>query len=458
MRILSIAFAAISLLPACLAQSLPDQQNFTNSNYEGFQIYGVSAFYSYTSYEFPGRNSLLPLPANTRMNYGTSGTVGWQRLHGKANFSARYTGGYRGDAQNAGLNSFNHSITLGFTRPLWKKWTVNLSLVGQELDRSQYLFEQSSLGNLAQSQAGFSDMAAALSLGQFSSAQSGLLLGGQSGTTTTRAALLGNRVLMYNGQLSLGYQISTRLSLQIGGFALGGQNRRGDSITNAQTNYIVPRTMGGNAGVTFAYSLTPRTDFSVGIDEIYVNSQLQRSYGTTSTVSLGRKMGQHWFLTAYGGGTFTRQAQSVAGLGPSRQIIYGGSAGFQTKANTLLANYNRSGFDQANAIIGTNTLIGISWAWRLPLSTWRLNASFDRNETSSASLRSLSGWRASGTVSKSLGWNLSLSVNYVYLQSKGVYLGFTNLVDMDGVRVVLGWTPTRRRADTSAVGGNEDDK
>jgi hypothetical protein len=57
-----------------------------------------------------------------------------------------------------------------------------------------------------------------------------------------------------------------------------------------------------------------------------------------------------------------------------------------------------------------------------------------------------------------LGWNLSLTVNYVYMQSKGIYLGIANQVNVDGLRVAIGWAPQRRRAPATLVDAPEDDK
>src|SRR4029077_17058111 len=128
-----------------------------------------------------------------------------------------------------------------------------------------------------------------------------------------RSLLLGDRVLSYSAQASLSYAHSSRLSFHFGSFSAGGQNRPGSQSRMAQQNYVMPRSLGGNAGVGMSYAVSPRTQLGVSLEE---NRQITRylsSYSTIASASVGRKMGMHWFLSGHAGGSFTQVTQQVYG-------------------------------------------------------------------------------------------------------------------------------------------------
>src|SRR5262245_51348071 len=114
-----VAVFGTILISACRGQALSEALSFERGNSEGFHIYGVSTTFSYSSFNFPQNSSQNGLvTADSDMRYGVTGTVGWQRLHGRGNFSARYSGSYNADLQQSNLNSLNHNLMLGFNRKL----------------------------------------------------------------------------------------------------------------------------------------------------------------------------------------------------------------------------------------------------------------------------------------------------------------------------------------------------
>src|SRR6185369_13243080 len=102
------------------------------------------------------------------------------------------------------------------------------------------------------------------------------------------------------------------------------------------------RSIGGTAGVDMSYSLSTRTTLGVGVSQSYVTTSFQKSYATTASASTGRKMGEHWFVSVYGGMSFVESVQQAVGAPPSRQFVGGSSLGFRTYANTFVASYGRS--------------------------------------------------------------------------------------------------------------------
>src|SRR5262245_32892463 len=140
MRKFLLAMAAAGILGRGVqAQGLPDQLNFLNSNLEGIRLFGLSAFTTYSNYDYP--QSRAGLAANWRLNFGASGTIGWQRVHGRTGISARYTASYYANARNTELNNFNHSVQLNLTRLFLRKWMLTVSANAQEINLAQYLFE-----------------------------------------------------------------------------------------------------------------------------------------------------------------------------------------------------------------------------------------------------------------------------------------------------------------------------
>ena len=432
------------LVGAGWTQGLPDQLNFLNSNTEGFHFYGVSAFYAYSTYDF------LPRPITTRVDtrsqYGAGGTVGWQHFRSKLGASVRYSANYDGTVQQSSLNRVNQALVLNLVRPIGVKWSVSLSFSGRDMSLSQTLFEPTSLGSISQSASSFNDLSAALSVGQFSSPQSAVMAGAAAGDLSpTTSALLGSRVLSYAAHLSANYDISSRLSFQIGSFAVGGQRRSGN-VLGVSNNYIVPNTLGGTASLSMSYALSPRTTLGLGVGQNYTRSRYQQATSTSTSASLGRKMGKNWFLTGNLGGSFNQNLNQSLGSTPQRQMTGGGSIGYRTQTHTFLARYVRSGFDAITAVTGANTNYAGAWSWRRPRSSWGFHASYTRNQTSNTGFSNLYGWQTRGGISHTLSHQMTLLIDTSYLDSHAIFQTVTNTVKVHSVRVSVGWTPglTRR--------------
>ncbi|MEO8368207.1 MAG: hypothetical protein ABI806_03335 [Candidatus Solibacter sp.] len=435
------------VVTASHAQGLPDQLNFSRSNIEGPHIYGVSINSAYSTYDFRSANGTSSTGLPARTSYGASVTAGWQRFHGKTNFSVRYTGGYNGNSYITRRDSFQHSLYATMTRTLGRKWTFNLSASGLIADLSQSIFEPSNLVLLAQSGAAFDDLAASQSIGQFSSAQNGLILSGGAGTPATRAILLGNRVPAYNLDVGLSYAHSSRLTFSIGSFALGGQQRSNDPVKNVMQVYNMPRTIGGMANVSMSYSLSPRTSLSLGVAQTYTSTRYQKNMGTSPQVGLGRKMGKHWFLRGTAGAFVTENNRQSVGAPPRTQATWGGALGFQTRSHAFLASYDRSGqmIADAASTVGRNTIYRGAWSWHPNRRGWAFHANYSHTGTGGSGFVTLSESQAGAGLNRNLGWNLKLSFNYAYLISNLNYFGLGNQVSINSGRVSLGWTPRLHR-------------
>jgi len=417
-----IAIATGMLVPVCHGQGLFDEVNSRNTERGGFGLYGVSVFSSYS----PSSAGLgIPsLGTGSNVAYGASGSAGWQRHGENTNASIVYTGTYGGLVQDSGLNSYSQALSLSLSRKLAPKWSLTISAAGQDSTFAQYLFQPLGLSVISQLPTNFDDFAAAFGVGQFSSSQIASLT--QQGApfllSPIRTALLGDRVVTYSGQASVNYAYSPRLHFYFAGLSAGGQNRYGQNASTPQ-NYVMPRTLGGNAGVGVSYSLSPRTEMSFDVEENALWNRYQNSYGTTATASLGRKMGEHWFLRMYGGATRTQFTKQTYGSARTLQGVGGASLGFKVYAQTFVGSYDLTASDSFGFAVGTNSTATGTWSWHRPGSRTNLFSSFSRQQVRNTGFVSITAWQGTAGVSLIMTGQTSLTAQYVYLDSAASYLG-----------------------------------
>jgi hypothetical protein len=430
-------------------QELLDEVNFRAGELGGFHVVGLSVFGGYSTSAYPQAG--LNLGANPTglgslggdTSYGATASVGWQRNRQKTNIAVLYSGTYEGMVRYSNLDAYNQSLSISVSRMLTPKWTFTLTAAGTDNSLAQYLFQPSSVSVLTQMPATFDDLAAAVSIGQFSNAQvASFLTGAPVMQLPGRSLLAGDRILSYAGQAGLGYAVNSRLRLHFATFAAAGQNRLGGGQDNASPgNYVMPRTLGVNGGIGFSYSLSPRTDVGGEVEGNRTLNRYQSAYVSSASASLGRKMGMRWFLRFQGGGAYTLTTQSTLGAPKVSQVIGGGSLGFQTHTQTLVASYNRTASDSFGFAVGTITAASGAWNWRRLGSRWGLSASLTEQQTRNAGFASLSGWQVSGGISNTLNSHTTLSAQYVYLHDVGDYAGVYNNFTVQSIRLSLGWAP-----------------
>jgi len=422
------------------AQTLLDHVNFRGSERSGFGIYGTSIFSGYSRSSAPVSSLGLD---RSNVTYGANGSVGWQTRGEDTNASVLYTGTYGGANGDTALGSYGQALSMSLSSKLAPKWNVSFSAAGQDNSLAQYLFQPLGLSVLSFLPTSFNDLSAALGVGQFSSAQIAAI-STQQGTayliSPIRTALLGDRVRSYSGQASLNYAHSQRLGFFVSGFTAGGQNHGSDPGTPTQ-NYAVPFSVGGNAGFTWSYPWSARTDVGFGLTEYAAQNRYQTSYSTTANAFFGRKMGTHWVLRANGGATRTHYTEQLYGRARGLQGVAGASLGFKFRAQTLSANYDLSASDSYGFATGTNTSASAAWNWHRPGSKMSLFLGFGRQKSSNTGYVGISGWQATAGTSVSLSRETSLNVQYVYLDSASGFLGVTNSLTAHSVRLSLGWSP-----------------
>ncbi len=175
------------------------------------------------------------------VNYGFSGSVGWQQHRERTSFAMLYVGGYSGMARYSNANGFSQSLSLTVIRKLSPRWTWSTSASGQDATVIQFLNEPSAASVISQLPSNLNDLAAASGVGSFSTPQAGsAILGAPVVQTPLRALLLGNKSLSYSGTTGLTYAYSRHVSFHASSFASGGQSRSGGQDGVPPTNYAMP--------------------------------------------------------------------------------------------------------------------------------------------------------------------------------------------------------------------------
>lgn len=423
------------------AQTWLDHVSFGSSDKSGLAIYGASIFSGFSRYDQPiqslgtGRNSV---------NYGATGSVGWQLNKAGVNGSALYSGTYGGVGKDLGLSSYGHTLSLGLTGKLTPRLTGTLSASGQDNSLLQYFYQPLGLAVLSALPRTFDDLAAALGVGNFSSAQIQAITT-QQGTaflvSPIRSGLLGNRIRSYGASGQLNYAYSQRISFT-GGANISGGYRVGGPFAE---NFVTPRTISGNVGVSWSKPLSARTEIGLAVNGYAGQSRFQHYYGQSATGSFGRKMGTHWLLNLSGGATRTTFTQQLFPGARTLQGTAAGSLAFQFRAQTLIGQYNLSASDANNFAIGTSTSISGAWNWQRIGNPWGLFANYSRQKQSNTGFIGLNGYQGAAGTNVRLSREISASVQYVYVNSTSQYVNSANGFAGHSVRASLGWSPQARR-------------
>jgi hypothetical protein len=303
----------------------------------------------------------------------------------------------------------------------------------------QFLFAPSALSNIAAVPASFQDLSSAMLSGRFTNDQLASVLTGAPGLDAPgRTVLYGNRVLNASGSTTLSYTHSARLSLRFGASASRIQYLNdGNAAGSAGAQALIPRTMGGNASVGFSYSLTPRTEFGVDTSASRTSSVLQDSYTTMAVASLGTRIGRQWFVQGRGGPAWVTVLRQTYPLPRGIQYAAGGSLGYRTATQTLLATADRTPMDTYGTSAGYTLSAGGTWQRHRPGSSWTFSSSARQQRMRGT--YSLDGWLVTGSVSRALSRQAAIQVTYTYLNNSGDFQGATQDIEMHAVQFAVIW-------------------
>lgn len=414
------------------------------SERDGFRLYDISITLGYATsanpvgqFASPGDGALKP-----DENYGISGTVGYQHHREKNNVSITYTGSYSGLVHYSDANGYSESLSITAEHKLAPKWDTSFSASGQDGTLIQILNQPNPLSVISQMPADVNDLAAALGLGNFSSSSAAsAILGAPVVQIPIRTLLLGDKVLSYSGSAALSYAYSKHLSFHLGGSGSGGENRNPGLNGGPATNFVLPHSYNANAGMSWTYSSTPRTDLGINLEGNRLQNRYQSAYTATATASAGRKLTERFFAKIYGGATYTDITEQTSGSPKTEQFVGGASLGMKTHDQTLTATYDRSVSDSFASFVGTYTVFSGTWQWARRGSRFRMSASAGQQQVRNTGFESFSGWQAGGGFSELLTRTTSVSGQYVYFKTAGSFQGNQSGFSENSVRMSFNWAP-----------------
>jgi hypothetical protein len=439
--------SAVTVLPSH-GQTLADRLSSLDFEAAGLRLYGVTAFTSYSTSAFPltsaGSSGVAPLGVpgagalGAAVSYGLTASAGWHYSHERTHISVFYSANYTGNSAYSSLNAFSDHLSLSARRSLTPRLQFTLSASGSDTTFAEFVFTPTTA--LTQSSSSLDDMAAAGSAGQFTSTQAADTLSGSPALESPNSvALLGNHVLSYSAQAGMTYSATQRLRFSFGSVSAGGQHVGGNAA--GQQPYNMPHTLGLNATVSMSYALTPRTTLGINAGENRVENPVQTDYVSTASASIGRKMGPHWFMSGHGGGSISRAGTQTYGTSKARNVIGGGQIGFRMSQSTLAGAFNRSSFDNYGFAVGTVSIYSGTWMFHPTGGHWTFFTTFAEQQMRNTGFLSLSGWQASGGVSRNVSSHLTMTTNYSYLASSGTYLGVPESFGVHSVRISMSWRP-----------------
>ena len=419
----------------------------------GIHLTGVSVYSGYFSsggvggFEMAVQNPFLTGPSAM---IGVAASFGGSKSTEKSTFtwgySPSYFNSFYGNNQFSNNGSMNHSGSLSWSRKFGSKWSLSVSLNGLLANLQQLYFNPSVLSSVASMPTTFDDLAAAMLARKYTDVQlASLLTGAPLQASVQQGYLYGDRMLGAGASVGLSWAPSERTSISatVTGSRYQHLNGNTDSTSGSAADYFVPQMTTAGIGISWSYSLSPRTQISASANSTRTFSSLQRGYTSNANVGFGRTMSRRWFmqLTA-GAGRFNYSEQTYKAPS-SVQYLYAASLGFKTNTQTFLASYSRSLGDAYGLGSGsTSSAIG-TWNWRIPGRTWTMMASGGFQQLDNPIFQNTRSWQAGAGFARSLGPHFGISAQYVYFE-RPLSLNTAGVENsQNGVTVALNWSPLR---------------
>jgi hypothetical protein len=411
----------------------------------GVSLDSISAFYFYATQPlFPGLTRAV-LTRTHIAGGGGAATLAWRHFGSRSTFTASYSGSYFGSSQAVDSSSLNHAMSIDLSRAL-QRWTVGFALNGQLSGSQQYLFNPSSLGQIAAAPSTFDDLASAMLTGNSTNTQlNGLVNGAPLLESPIRTSLYGERVASGGATTYARYNVSPRLTIRMGASAFKALHLAPDTQSQtAAERYILPQStsVGGDFGIS--YSLSPRTQIGANLGTSRVFSRIQPGYYTTGTGSIGRIMGRRWFVDGHAGAGMIFQVGDLVTIQRHRisQPVVGGSIAYRTGAHTLMLVNDWTLGDPYGAGSTRTITSTFSWTWAPIRSGWSFALGGGHQQLFRDGATTLTGEGANARVGRAITRQISLLFEYGFQTNYGSLTGAH--LRQQGVRVSLAWMPRQR--------------
>jgi hypothetical protein len=411
----------------------------------GVQISSISAYGDYYSSSLPN-NGFQPTAVNLPFDFGGGGSIqfDWMKFTDRTTFSLSYTPSYTARWRYSSLDALNHLFSLNISQKIAPRWNFSFSVAANLSNYEESLFAPTTLSNVASTPATFQDLTGALLSSNFTNnPHLGIVLTNSPlSQSPVNTLLYGEKMLTASARTSLSYSFSPRLSITFTGGGGRTQNVSQNQAVNLSNSYVIQATTSANAGVALSYSLSPLTQLGATVTATRTVSQLWDGYNTTSLATLGRTLGERWFMLVHGGfGVTSTVRSSTLGLGAEPQPVVGASLGYKTSSHTFLGTYDRTTAGSYGLGASTSSAATGTWHWRRPASSWWLETSGSWQQFTGNALANTSGWRATAGLNRAVGRHAFLSTQYSYQNYSGGLEGAIYHTAQSAVRVAVTWTP-----------------
>ena len=426
----------------------------------GFRINGATLSSGYYSAITPFGSATLIGPATPVFGADVSNTfsasLSYHRRSPTSNFEITYTPSYERYWRNSQLNMLSHDLTITTSRPLQlsRRVSLDISGSGDVTNTRQYLFNMGSLNRAAGASSTFDELAGS-TLGTPTATGAASLPAVSAPTLDSAAEQLffGDRVLMAGLQATFAYAWSPRLHV---GVTLGGsryQHLGGQDTLAAmpQSAFLLAQATTAIGGVTAYYSLSPRTQIGGEVTTTRNFSRLQQGFVTTSTFTIGRKMGPHWFAQAKGGVGLLNVNGDKSDSSKQPQYLAGATLGIKTRAHTFMLSPERT-ITSAFGVAYNTTDVQAAWMWQSRARTWQLSSGAGYQRFVDTAISKVNAWRGAIAAGRRLGSQFVAQVQFSQMSYSARLELAPYRLSQRGVLLSLSWAPSARFSEPAAVG------
>ena len=216
--------------------------------------------------------------------------------------------------------------------------------------------------------------------------------------------------------------------------------------------YLIPQTTSADAGASFSYKLSERTNLTGTADYGQIRSAIDNAQSASAQLGIGRQFTQHWFTAFSGGGghVFPLSGASTYAGATSRGTQWEASEklGYRNHTNTWVVTGTRSISDLYGAGAAATLSLSAGWNWHMQGSAWSFQTGVENDRLSGqASVASLAtnGIRVNAGVYRTLGRRAVVVLQYSYATLWGTEPpGFPNAgqplrFDQQAIRLNIGF-------------------
>jgi len=456
MRVSGLRFCWLLLVLSVMTAPFADAQGLAQTlsgkemGPDGFQLYNVSVYGAYTSTTLPFGSGLGALGSGLTTSGGTTGpnyltgiiaSAGWRKSGARTNAFITYTPSYDASVRYFEPNSMNHFLLFGVVRDLAPRWTLTATGLAMTARWDQFLFAPTAFGSLTQVPATFDDLVSGVLAGKYTNGQLASLLTGAPQIESPSATLLyGTRLFNSSLRTAVTYDHSARLTLHWDLQGMRTQHLNSGETADTKV-FLVPVTTSASASMGASYALSPMTFVDINAKSSRIFSRYEDAYVSDVIGTLGRVLGRRLMVQVRGGSGILTPVRQTFYFKPGPHYLAGGTITYKTLSHMFIGSFDHTITDTYGLGAYSANVASGAWNWHLPGRSWS-NYTMGRYEMlDNAGGHNLNAWITNAGLSRRLDRHTQLRAGYMYGRNSGVYNGVLAKRPLQGVQLVLSWSP-----------------